>query len=502
MSHPTQNTLMRYLRTLRRPAVMMAALATAAGVTVAAVTVTAVTGTAARAASAAPASGPAAGPPPCPVKPSPPGKLKPTTVTTIGQAYSCILDYYYTAPALNDQVLLTGAFAGLTQELDRLGEDQADATMPALTGNPGGDWAKFAAVYQAVTGKLPAGKPARQEVAEATMTGMVAALNGNHNSWTYPVPPPAGSHDDNAYGLGMFFSFPPSLAQSDPGAARAPLYVTAVSPGSPAARQGIRPGDVVTAVDGSAPFTDGTVSPGVMTLLNPLPPWHTVRITVRWPVTGATRTVTLTPAGFNANPPLVSSKLLAGDIGYVKLIDFTPNDGSAVEAAIAALEKKAKLRGVILDLRLNGGGSPAGVAGLVGAFEHGKPYDYGCTGAGRCTAFYPDSRTPLLHLPLAVLTSQSCLSACEAFSSAVKDLHLGTLIGTRTAGLVGAEEVGVYTLSDSSILQLTTKSLLGADHEIINGIGVAPDYYIPETAKDVATGHDPDIAKALALLGR
>ena len=42
----------------------------------------------------------------------------------------------------------------------------------------------------------------------------------------------------------------------------------------------------------------------------------------------------------------------------------------------------------------------------------------------------------------------------------------------------------------------------GADHEIIDGIGVAPGYYLPLTAQDLSTGHDPDIAKALTLLGR
>jgi carboxyl-terminal processing protease len=42
---------------------------------------------------------------------------------------------------------------------------------------------------------------------------------------------------------------------------------------------------------------------------------------------------------------------------------------------------------------------------------------------------------------------------------------------------------------------------LGADREIINGIGVAADYYVPLTAKDLSEGRDPALAKALALLG-
>jgi carboxyl-terminal processing protease len=42
--------------------------------------------------------------------------------------------------------------------------------------------------------------------------------------------------------------------------------------------------------------------------------------------------------------------------------------------------------------------------------------------------------------------------------------------------------------------------LCDTGHELIDGIGVAPDFYIPRTARDLATGQDPDIAKALALL--
>jgi carboxyl-terminal processing protease len=98
-----------------------------------------------------------------------------------------------------------------------------------------------------------------------------------------------------------------------------------------------------------------------------------------------------------------------------------------------------------------------------------------------------------------VLTGRDCPSACDAFSGAVKDLRLGTLVGTRTAGIVAGPNAG-YVLNDNSVLIMPPQHQLSADYEIINGIGVAPDYYLPATAKDLSTGHDPDIAKALALL--
>jgi carboxyl-terminal processing protease len=138
-------------------------------------------------------------------------------------------------------------------------------------------------------------------------------------------------------------------------------------------------------------------------------------------------------------------------------------------------------------------------AQLLGAFEHGTAYAYDCTVTGQCTAEYPGTATPLLHLPLAVLTDRDCLSACEAFSGAVKDLHLGTLIGTRTAGIIAGPTSG-WALDDGSTLALPAEHDVGADHELINGIGVAPDFSVPRTAQDLATGHDADVARALALL--
>jgi carboxyl-terminal processing protease len=58
-----------------------------------------------------------------------------------------------------------------------------------------------------------------------------------------------------------------------------------------------------------------------------------------------------------------------------------------------------------------------------------------------------------------------------------------------------------YLLDDGTVLALPGVYELSAGHELINGIGVAPDYYLPLTAQDLSTGHDPDITKALSLLG-
>jgi carboxyl-terminal processing protease len=51
-----------------------------------------------------------------------------------------------------------------------------------------------------------------------------------------------------------------------------------------------------------------------------------------------------------------------------------------------------------------------------------------------------------------------------------------------------------------SLLFFPAQHGLGAGREIIDGIGVAADYYVPLTAKDLSEGRDPALAKALALV--
>jgi carboxyl-terminal processing protease len=353
-------------------------------------------------------------------------------------------------------------------------------------------------VYQKVTSQLRASPAKRQELAAATMTAMIASLHNNHAQWSYPASPPGDVPGD----LGIMTSPIPQLAGIAPQEALPPLFITAVAPGSPAARSGLRPGDIIVSVDGAPPFADGTVSDGVMNLLfGPYPAPGRVTVRLHRPATGRTWTVTLTAALYQPPPPAVSAKLLNGDIAYVQLPGFFPGAADQVLGDISSLASRAKLRGLILDLRGNTGGSAAEVSRLLGAFIHGAAWSYDCDVHGSCTANYTDSSVPLLRLRLVVLADRDCASACDAFSGAVKDLRLGTLVGTRTSGIVAAP-AAAYLLDDASLLILPAMQELSAHHELINSIGVAPDYYLPLTAQDLSTGHDPDITKALTLLGR
>ncbi|MFL6076212.1 MAG: S41 family peptidase [Mycobacteriales bacterium] len=441
----------------------------------------------------------------CAAPSGPPRPVTPTTVDTIGQAYRCLLDHYFDHAALDDRALLDGGYAGLTQELGRLGLDRSGATAPALTGDRDTDWAAFAAAYSRVVNRLPAAAAARQRVAAATMNGMVASLGDNHAHWRYPVFPP-DYQPGQAYGLGLATSPDLDLMIAAPAEALPPLFVTVVY-GGPAAAAGLRPGDEIVAVDGSAPYVDGRPSPGVAALLQQAyPQADVVAVTVRRPSTGRTWTVSMRPGLFTPDPAAtrnVTSKLLDGDVAYVKLGGFAPHAADDVLAAVDALAKGRTLRGLVLDLRGNGGGSPAEVARLTGAFAHGKVINYDCATRAampdHCTANHTDPTVPPLRLPLVTLTDRNCASACDAFADAVKDLRLGTLVGTRTAGVVAGPADG-YQLNDNSQLVFPSAHELGANRETVNGIGVPPDWFAPVTPADLSNGRDRGVDRALALL--
>jgi carboxyl-terminal processing protease len=439
--------------------------------------------------------------PPDPSAPPQPPELKPTTITTIGQAYFCILDNYYSGPVLESRSLLVPTFAALTQELQRRGLDQPVATLPAFTGKKEGkkeedDWAAFSQVYEQITARLPQDPALQQAVAEVTMRALVDSLNDNHARWQR-------GPQVRANWTGMRLSgF--QASHLDP-VATEPLFVAAVEPSSAADVAGVRPGDEILAVNGVPPYVNGVLSGGVIKWITQSTPGTPVELNLHRPATDATFMVTVIPGPpvggpGPGGPPGVEANLVDGNIAYVRLPGFFPGAADDVLQAITALRNNATLRGVILDLRGNAGGSPTEVVRLLGAFAHDAITSYWCDVKYHCTANRTDDSVALLNLRLVALTDRNCASACDSFTSAVKDLHLGTLIGTRTAGAVAGPAGGLYRLDDGSTITLPKYHELAANGEIVNTVGVAPDYYAPLTAAELSAGHDPGLAKAVELL--
>jgi carboxyl-terminal processing protease len=78
----------------------------------------------------------------------------------------------------------------------------------------------------------------------------------------------------------------------------------------------------------------------------------------------------------------------------------------------------------------------------------------------------------------------------------IHDLHLGRLVGERTAGMASGPSLD-FTLDDGSVVSVPLAFMHGPAGEIIAGIGVPPDDEVHATLADLAAGHDPVLEKAL-----
>ncbi|WP_162606388.1 S41 family peptidase [Jiangella asiatica] len=409
----------------------------------------------------------------------------PTSIATLEQAYNCIIDNHVDGDDLNTRTLLADAFSGLAAELDSRGLDLATATMPALTGKRDEDWDRFSDVYEEVLAELPDDAELHEALASASILAMVEGMHDNHTRWAPPAEP------TTSYSLGITVANPSAYPE---------VFIRSVQ-GAPAADQDLLPGDIITSVNGLPTHINGKPVEGVIDWLN-APSAEPVELALERPSTGETWTVTLTPAQSRPGPgDDVTVTRVADDIALVTLRAFTDGGTEEMLQEIAELEEDGPLEGIVLDVRQNSGGSVAEVARLLGAFVHDTPYGYVCDADyAKCTPKMTDDSIELLGLPLALLTSGQCPSACDAFAAAVQDLDLGVLVGSRTAGVVSGQSVP-YVLDDGSQMLLPRDRGVGPDGEIINEIGVAPDHYVsPPTAEDLSAGEDRALDTAIDLL--
>lgn len=413
------------------------------------------------------------------------------SLITVQEGFNCLLAHYVTGSKLDDRVLLHGAYSQMTATLQGNGLAlPATISEPAFTGKAATDWQLFAAVYQRIAALLPAHQFIPGVLPELALYGMTGSLNDRHTSY-YP------GDQLHPYLAQLFDSGPvPTvgvvISPIDPSQ---PLYVTDVLTGTAAARAGMRPGDVITLVNGHDPYADVQGLLGLAPLVIPQVGVPLTLVVTR-PATQATLTFHLAPQSLKA--PDTIARIVAGDVYYVKLFGFTADAANEVFADIKALHGPAGMEGVVLDLRGNGGGLVDGAVRLLSAFVHNKTLFISVDGNGKRDPQKTDNSVPLLHQHLVVLTDSGSASSSEIIASAVRDYHLGTIVGTRTAGaLAGAE---FYGLSDGSGLEITEAHVLGAKGEVVDGVGVTPDNLITTTARDLSTGHDYTIDQAVRNL--
>lgn len=220
----------------------------------------------------------------------------------------------------------------------------------------------------------------------------------------------------------------------------------------PAYEAGILVGDQITSINGQT--TQGRSYEDVLAFLRGYP-GTSVQMGIYRPQDRKTYSYDLTRSAVDV-PNVPYSGMVSDDIAYITLTTFTQDAGKNIASALRKLKSDNDVKGLILDLRSNGGGLLSEAIDILGLFlpkgtlavtTKGKVRD-------RDNA-YKTRRTPIdTELPIVVLINKSSASASEIVSGAIQDFDRGVVMGQRSYGkglVQNQREVGY-----NSRIKLTT----------------------------------------------
>jgi carboxyl-terminal processing protease len=264
------------------------------------------------------------------------------------------------------------------------------------------------------------------------------------------------------------------------------LRVIAARDGSPAAKAGLQTGDYVRAIDGK-PARDLSVFEGERMLRGT--PGSKVTLTVIRGNAAEPREFDLirerTPG------TIVTGKLMAGDIGYVRLATFGPDVSVKLQSQVSELSKAGAKR-LLIDIRNTAEGDFS--RGIDAARLFVKSGTLAMVAGRDQTAVVTDTppekpeKVPdaaikekvtanagdgAIDLPVTLLVTTGTSGAAEVFASALEGNKRADSIGERTLGRAGIQKL--VRLPDGRGLWLTSERYLTPDGITIQGRGLTPD---------------------------
>lgn len=232
------------------------------------------------------------------------------------------------------------------------------------------------------------------------------------------------------------------------------VYFSGPYEGSPAALAGLRSGDRILRVD-TADVSRAT-SERVSSLLRGQP-GTTVEIDVARPWAGPDSLLHFSIERRKLQLPSVPYHgVTRGDIGYIKLNSFMQTSADEVKKALEEFKADPRVKGVVLDLRGNGGGLVQSAVEIVGFFVPKGTEVLRTKGRTPSdTRVYRTTHQPLMpDMPLAILIDGASASASEITAGAMQDLDRAVLIGSRSFGKGLVQ--GTRSLPYDQMLKVTT----------------------------------------------
>jgi carboxyl-terminal processing protease len=247
---------------------------------------------------------------------------------------------------------------------------------------------------------------------------------------------------------------------------------------TPAAKAGIKPGDIITALDGKT-VIGLSLNDAVDRMRGP--PNSKIVLTIKRQNVDKPLEVPLVRETIQIK--VVKSRMEPDDIGYVRLSQFTEQADSGIKAAVRTLSKQAqggKLKALILDLRNDPGGLLDQAVAVGSDFiDQGEIVSTRARHAEDSQRWDAKGSDILNGAPLVVLINGGSASASEIVAGALQDHQRAVLVGDRSFGKGSVQTV--MPLPGNGAMRLTTARYYTPSGRSIQGLGIKPDVPVAET---------------------
>ncbi len=245
------------------------------------------------------------------------------------------------------------------------------------------------------------------------------------------------------------------------------LMIIAPIADSPAARAGIRAGDIILEIDGM-PTSEMSLAEAVLIIRGPKGTSVTLLVLHQ----GETEPEPIEIVRAEIELPSVRFEM-KGDIAYINITYFSERTDEDLSPVLQDIVEEGAT-GIILDLRRNPGGLVDAVVSVASHFlEEGVVINI-VDNQGTAAALSVEPSEIVTNLPLVVMVDGFSASGSEVLAGALQDYGRATIAGVRTYGK-GSVNI-LRQLKDGSGLYVTTARWLTPNGRLIEGEGIYPDY--------------------------
>lgn len=268
------------------------------------------------------------------------------------------------------------------------------------------------------------------------------------------------------------------------------LTIVSIIDNSPAQKAGLQAGDAIALVN-----QDDTTGWSVEKAVSSIRGEKGTSVKLTIVRGGEVKEITITRD--DIVDPSVKSEILADNIGYLRLSRFNDTDTVPLAQQAARNFKSQNVRGVVLDLRGNGGGYVEAARQIAGLWLENQVIVEERQGSKVLDTLTSDGSAILKGVPTIILVDGGSASASEIVAGALHDYGAARLVGDKTFGKGSVQQID--RVPGGGQLKITIAKWFTPKGKNINKEGIEPDVKVTVDAQTPA-GTDPQRDRALELL--